>query len=88
MSRLARIEKILKDHFAPTLLVVRDVSHTHAGHAGARPEGQTHYELEIEAAAFGPLSKVARHQAIYALLAAEFATGLHALAIKADAPKA
>ena len=85
MTRQDRITQILSERFAPVQLELRDVSHKHAGHAGAAPEGQTHYELSISAAHFAGLSKVAAHQAIYAALADEFKTGLHALAIDARA---
>ena len=58
----------------------------HAGHAGARPGGETHYRLHIVVRAFVGKSRIERHRMVNALLAAEFATGLHALAIAAAAP--
>ncbi|NBX02761.1 MAG: BolA family transcriptional regulator [Alphaproteobacteria bacterium] len=85
MTRQDLITRILTEHFSPSYLEVRDVSHTHAGHAGARPEGQTHYEVVIRSVQFLGMNKVKSHQAIYALLAEEFKTGLHALAIDASA---
>ena len=39
-------EKLTKA-FAPERLEVIDDSHRHAGHAGARPGGQTHYSVHI-----------------------------------------
>lgn len=86
MDRAQRIETILREALSPTTLSVRDDSGKHAGHAGARPGGQTHYHVVIVSAAFAGLSRVAMHQKIYALLGAEFDDGLHALSIDARAP--
>ena len=49
---------------APTWLEVIDESHLHAGHAGARPEGQTHYRVKMSAQAFADLSRVERHRLV------------------------
>ncbi len=81
-----RIETKLRASFAPDHLVVTDDSHQHAGHSGARPGGQTHFSIEIISAAFQGKSRVDIHRAINALLADEFADGVHALAISAKAP--
>jgi BolA family transcriptional regulator, general stress-responsive regulator len=70
----------------PTLLDVVDESHLHAGHAGAREGGGTHYRVRIVSAQFEHRSRVARHRLIYGLLTAEFADGLHALALVAKTP--
>jgi len=83
MNRAERITSILTQALQPIHLEVRDDSHKHAGHAGARAGGETHYEVIIEAECFRGLSQMQRHQMIYKLLADEFKTGLHALAIKA-----
>ncbi|MCS6890252.1 MAG: BolA family transcriptional regulator [Rhodovarius sp.] len=86
MSRTERIEALLTARFAPTRLVVRDDSHLHAGHAGAAPGGETHYTITMESPAFAGLSRVARSRLVHEALAAEFATGLHALALRLSAP--
>jgi BolA protein len=70
----------------PILLDVVDESHLHAGHAGAREGGGTHYRVRIVSPKFDHQSRVARHRLIYGLLTAEFADGLHALALVAKAP--
>lgn len=58
----------------------------HAGHAGARPGGETHYRLRVVAAAFEGLSRVARQRLVYQALAPEFETGLHALSLDLKTP--
>jgi BolA family transcriptional regulator, general stress-responsive regulator len=70
----------------PILLDVVDESHLHAGHAGAREGGNTHYRVRVVSAQFEHQSRVARHRLVYSLLTAEFADGLHALALVAKAP--
>ena len=78
-------EKLTKA-FAPESLSVVDESHLHAGHAGARPGGETHYRVYIVSDAFRGKSRVDRHRMINATLASELAGGVHALAIHASAP--
>ena len=86
MNRRERILAIITRELSPSQLSLADDSAKHAGHAGAAPAGETHYTLQVEAACFSGMSKVKRHQMIYGLLAEEFNTGLHALAIEANAP--
>ena len=70
----------------PSLLDVVDESDRHAGHAGAREGGGTHYRVRVVSARFEGQSRVERHRLVYGLLTAEFADGLHALALVAKAP--
>ncbi len=84
MIRSERIHHSLTDAFQPTALEVIDESHKHAGHAGARPEGETHYSVIISSPAFAGLTRVAIQRAVMAALQAEFDSGLHALSIKAS----
>jgi BolA protein len=72
--------------FAPESLEVADESHLHAGHAGHRPGGETHFRLYIVSEAFRGKSRLERHRTINAALAEELAGGVHALAIHASAP--
>lgn len=85
-TRAARIEQILRQEFAPALIDVQDESHRHAGHAGARPGGETHYAVLLVAESFVGQSRVARARAVHARLEAEFANGLHALALTLRTP--
>jgi len=72
--------------FAPNSLRVVDESHMHAGHAGHRPGGETHYRVYIVSDAFRGKSRIDRHRMINAALAGELSGGVHALAIHAAAP--
>lgn len=86
MSTRDLITNKLTKAFAPQSLNVIDESHLHAGHAGHRPGGETHFRVTIVAQAFYEKSRVERHRMINAILAAELANSVHALAIHASAP--
>lgn len=81
------MEEKLRAAFAPTRLAVVDESHRHAGHAGARPEGETHFAVEIVSPVFAGQSRVARQRAVYAALAQELQTRVHALALTTLTPE-
>jgi BolA family transcriptional regulator, general stress-responsive regulator len=81
-----RITTRLMEALDPILLDVVDESDRHAGHAGAREGGETHYRVRIVSARFERQGRVERHRLVYGLLNAEFADGLHALALIAKAP--
>jgi BolA protein len=76
----------LQSAFQPSLIRLDDDSARHAGHAGAAPGGESHFNLVIEAEAFAGMSRVARQRAVYAVLKDELAGQLHALSVKALAP--
>jgi BolA family transcriptional regulator, general stress-responsive regulator len=79
--REAIVEK-LSAKFAPNHLEVIDESARHQGHAGSRPEGETHFRVRISSQALIGLSRVAQHRAINDALAHELRSGVHALAIE------
>lgn len=82
----ALIEDRLTAAFAPERLEVIDESAAHAGHAGHRPGGESHFRVRIIADGFVGVGRVDRHRRVNQALAEAFARGLHALAIEASAP--
>lgn len=80
------ITKKLTEAFAPENLDVIDESHLHEGHAGHRPGGETHFRVYIVSRAFEGKSRIDRHRMINQVLADELNGGVHALALKAQAP--
>jgi BolA protein len=86
MTVAETIRQKLSARFAPTRLEIIDESHRHAGHAGARPEGETHFALTIVSAAFSGESRVARQRLVYQTLAQELATRIHALSLTTLTP--
>ena len=83
---LDAIQNKLTEAFQPTRLEIEDDSARHAGHAGAHPGGESHFNVLIESAAFAGAPKVARQRMVYRALADELAGPLHALSVKALAP--
>lgn len=86
MTMKASINDKLEAALRPTRLVVTDESHLHAGHAGWREGGETHFRVEIVSEAFAGKSRIERHRMVNAVLAEELRDGVHALAIAAKAP--
>lgn len=86
MTVAQRIHEKLAAAFQPSRLAIHDDSRRHAGHADARPEGETHFRIEIVAAAFEGQSRVARQRSVYAVLAEELAGPVHALQLTTLAP--
>jgi BolA family transcriptional regulator, general stress-responsive regulator len=72
--------------FAPESLRVVDESDLHAGHAGHRPGGETHFRIYIVSRVFEGKSRIERHRLINQTLADELGGSVHALAIHAAAP--
>jgi BolA family transcriptional regulator, general stress-responsive regulator len=80
------ITEKLRKAFAPESLRVEDESDQHAGHAGHRPGGETHYRVYIVSEVFRGKTRLQRHRMINNTLASEVSGGVHALAIHAAAP--
>ena len=76
----------LTSSFSPNLLEVIDESHQHAGHGGARPDGESHFRVKIAAEAFRGKSRVEQHRMINAALTELLKERVHALAIQSSAP--
>ena len=81
------IRRKLTDAFAPISLEIEDESKKHAGHAGARAGGESHFRVRIISAAFTGQNQVARHRAVYGALAEEMREKIHALALDTKTPQ-
>ena len=86
IARTVSIEAALVAAFSPDHLLVKDQSHLHAGHAGAR-EGLGHFEVVIVADAFQGLSRIECHRRIYDALSQLMTTDIPALTIRASVRK-
>lgn len=81
-----RIERKLTDALTPESLEVVDESALHAGHAGARPGGQTHFRVKIVSQDFEGQSRINRQKSVYRILADEMSDSIHALALTTLTP--
>lgn len=93
MTVKEQIESKLAEAFRPSQIKVVDESDKHAGHMGARPEGETHFRVHMTSDAFEGMSRLERQRAVYAVLSEEMADRVHALQLRlssvteaADAP--
>lgn len=87
MSIRESLERKISDGLRPERLEIIDESHLHAGHAGARPGGDSHFKVLIVAGDFAGKSRVERQRLVNGLLAEEFAAGLHALSLTTLTPE-
>jgi BolA protein len=76
----------LEAAFQPERLEIVDDSSRHAGHAGAREGGESHFNVAIVSTAFQGLSRVERQRRVNNALKEPLAGPVHALSIKALAP--
>ena len=79
MTMADAIATKLKDALSPSHIEVLDVSYKHAGHAGWREGGETHFEVVMTADAFIGKSRVECHRMVNHILAEELADSVHAL---------
>ena len=79
--RLIIIKK-LKEKFNPHELKVIDESHLHAGHVGAKPEGETHFKVEMKSNKFLGMSRVNMQREVYKALELEMEDKIHALSLE------
>jgi BolA protein len=86
MTMAQTIQEKLAAAFAPKELIVEDESAKHAGHSGARPGGETHFNVRIVAEGFSGVSRVERQRRVYAALADELRGSVHALSLTTLTP--
>lgn len=86
MDYRTRMETKLVQALAPQALTIKDVSHLHAGHAGADPAGETHFNVTVVSDRFDGMTRVARQRLVYDLLADELRERVHALQLRTLTP--
>ena len=88
MTVKEKIELKLKEAFKPELLEVIDESHKHMGHVGARPEGETHFHVNMKASVLNGQSRVNSQRMVYRALRDELAGPIHALSLGVEGTEA
>ena len=84
-DRAAMIRAELEARFSPDEILVKDQSHLHAGHEGAK-DGRGHFDVIIVSADFEGQNRIQRHRMVYDALTELLATDIHALRIRALTP--
>ncbi len=80
------IQSKLQEALQPDHLEVVDESAQHAGHAGARPQGETHFKVNVTSKSFSGKSRVDRQRLVYSILKEELDGPVHALALVTSSP--
>ncbi len=88
VSVAAEMHALLTEAFAPTQLAIINDSAKHSGHMGDDGSGESHFTIEIEAAAFARMNRLVRQRAVIAALGDIVGGRVHAVAIKASVPEA
>jgi len=83
VNRKEQIEQSLTQAFSPLHLEVVDESHMHSVPEGA----QSHFKVTLVSENFRGEKLIARQRAVNRLLADQFASGLHALALHTWTPE-
>lgn len=86
MTVAQTLREKLTTALSPERLIIVDESHRHVGHAGHHADGETHFTIEIVAAAFSGQTRLERQRLVYAILAEELAGRVHALSLRTLAP--
>jgi BolA protein len=87
MNVAETIRTKLEQSLAPSLLEIVDESHRHAGHSGAKPSGETHFNVVIVSSAFTGFTRVARHRMVFEILKELMDAPVHALALSTHTPE-
>ena len=82
----AELRRRLEAELSPQQLEIEDQSGQHAGHAGARPAGETHFRVALVSPLFAGRSRIDRQRLVYKAAGDLLATDIHALSITALAP--
>lgn len=80
------IREKLTDELSPKKLMIENVSHHHAGHAGSPGTGESHFNVTVVSEAFQGMPKVARFRLVHKILKEEMEGPVHALSLELKAP--
>lgn len=86
MTVASTLQEKLAAALAPCELEIVDESALHAGHSGARPEGETHFRVRVVSVRFEGLSRVQRQRMVYGILADDLRARVHAFSLSALTP--
>ena len=84
-DRIDRIRAYLQAEFDPDELEIKDDSHLHEGHTGAK-EGKGHFRVRIVSERFLNTRPVDCHRMVFQALGDMMNTDIHALSVAASAP--
>jgi BolA family transcriptional regulator, general stress-responsive regulator len=87
VTRADEIRTRLTAALAPERLEIEDESRLHAGHAGARAGGESHFRALVVSARFAGKGRIERQRMVYAALGDLMQGPIHALAMQTLTPE-
>jgi len=89
MDAIATIKTTLQEKIGATIVDIEDRSDLHKHHQGRMnaPAGSGHYDAIIVAESFAGKTMMQQHRMVYAALADQMQTTIHALALKTYTPE-
>jgi BolA protein len=89
MNNIADIKSTLQKKFGTTIVEIVDRSEQHKHHQGRMnaPVGSGHYDAVIVSESFIGKTMMQQHRMVYAALADQMQTTIHALALKTYTPE-
>jgi BolA family transcriptional regulator, general stress-responsive regulator len=87
MTVATQLRRAIEHGLSPIRLEIVDESAQHHGHAGSRPEGETHFAVVVVSSAFAGRSRLERQRLIHAAAADLLRGRIHALSIRALTPE-
>ena len=89
MDATAAIKRILQEKIGATIVEIEDRSDLHKHHQGRMdaPVGSGHYDATVVAASFAGKTMMQQHRMVYAALADQMQTNIHALSLKTYTPE-
>lgn len=77
----------LTANFSPESIDIVDESYKHRGHAGFKPEGETHFKVAMVSTQFEGKSRVERQRMVFDVVKEEMQTRIHALSLHLQTPQ-
>lgn len=89
MNTITQIKDILQDKLGAVIVKIEDRSDLHKHHQGRMnaPVGSGHYDAIIVAESFAGKTMMQQHRMVYAALAEQMQTTIHAIALKTYTPE-
>jgi BolA protein len=87
VARADEIRTRLRGALAAEVVEVEDESRHHAGHAGARAGGESHFRALVVSPRFEGVARVERQRMVYAALGELMSGPIHALAMRTLTPE-
>lgn len=89
MDTIANIKNTLQEKIGATVVEIEDRSDLHKHHQGRMnaPVGSGHYDAIVVSESFAGKTMMQQHRIVYAALADQMQTTIHALALKTYTPE-